>query len=192
MSYTLTPLPTRSPTGQRYGMMKGAERMSFREVFNGWRQDDAFRLAYHEALKQQSDLAAFWEHPLVTSQTLDAPYECALVSSGALARLRPNPEPFGEYLRGKTGTVAFANLRGDAMMVVPAAGPEGQGYAHLLDFVREASPGELHDFWRAVGRETLRLLPQRGVYLNTHGLGVSWLHVRLDSRPKYYSFAAYR
>ena len=28
-------------------------------------------------------------------------------------------------------------------------------------------------------------------WLSTAGMGVSWLHVRLDSQPKYYGFAAY-
>jgi hypothetical protein len=38
--------------------------------------------------------------------------------------------------------------------------------------------------------ELRRLLSQmergRAVWLNTEGTGVSWLHVRVDSRPKYY------
>jgi hypothetical protein len=30
------------------------------------------------------------------------------------------------------------------------------------------------------------------VWLSTAGAGVSWLHVRLDDRPKYYQFEPYR
>lgn len=29
-------------------------------------------------------------------------------------------------------------------------------------------------------------------WLSTAGMGVSWLHVRLDERPKYYRFQEYR
>ena len=29
-------------------------------------------------------------------------------------------------------------------------------------------------------------------WLSTHGLGVSYLHVRIDKYPKYYSFTEYR
>ena len=32
----------------------------------------------------------------------------------------------------------------------------------------------------------------RAVWVNTEGSGVYWLHVRIDSRPKYYHFAPYR
>jgi len=37
-----------------------------------------------------------------------------------------------------------------------------------------------------------RRLSSRPVWLSTAGGGVSWLHVRLDDRPKYYHHAAYR
>ena len=30
------------------------------------------------------------------------------------------------------------------------------------------------------------------VWLSTAGGGVAWLHVRLDDRPKYYSYAPYK
>jgi len=30
------------------------------------------------------------------------------------------------------------------------------------------------------------------VWLSTAGMGVSWLHVRLDDRPKYYGHRPYR
>ena len=30
------------------------------------------------------------------------------------------------------------------------------------------------------------------IWLSTAGMGVPWLHVRLDSRPKYYAFGPYR
>ncbi len=31
-----------------------------------------------------------------------------------------------------------------------------------------------------------------GAKVSTNGLGVAWLHVRLDTRPKYYTFQPYR
>jgi hypothetical protein len=30
------------------------------------------------------------------------------------------------------------------------------------------------------------------VWVSTAGMGVSWLHVRLDNRPKYYGYKPYR
>jgi NADH:ubiquinone oxidoreductase subunit len=33
---------------------------------------------------------------------------------------------------------------------------------------------------------------EQPVWLSTAGMGVAWLHVRLDDRPKYYGYSPYR
>ncbi len=38
----------------------------------------------------------------------------------------------------------------------------------------------------------LARLNSKPVWLSTAGAGVSWLHVRLDDKPKYYGHAPYR
>jgi hypothetical protein len=45
-----------------------------------------------------------------------------------------------------------------------------------------------------VGVEVRRALRRTGepVWLSTNGDGVSWLHVRIDERPKYYTHGPYR
>jgi len=47
--------------------------------------------------------------------------------------------------------------------------------------------------WRAVV-ETAETWLGRGdrLWISTAGLGVTWLHVRIDSSPKYYTHAPYR
>jgi hypothetical protein len=35
-------------------------------------------------------------------------------------------------------------------------------------------------------------LDDRPLWVSTSGLGVSWLHLRFDRRPKYYTHAPYR
>jgi hypothetical protein len=46
--------------------------------------------------------------------------------------------------------------------------------------------------WQAVGDALLARVAADPVWLSTAGLGVSWLHVRLDSRPKYYRHVPYK
>jgi len=61
-------------------------------------------------------------------------------------------------------------------------------------FVRSA-PAEVVDaLWIAVASAVSEWLTVRGVpvWVSTSGLAVPWLHVRLDSVPKYYSYRAYR
>ena len=52
----------------------------------------------------------------------------------------------------------------------------------------------VHELVRAVGVEVRRALRRTGdpVWLSTNGDGVSWLHVRTDERPKYYTHGPYR
>jgi hypothetical protein len=65
-------------------------------------------------------------------------------------------------------------------------------YGHLAAFVRKASKSQQHAFWQMVGEAMLKRVSSKPVWLSTAGGGVSWLHVRLDDRPKYYGFGPYR
>jgi uncharacterized protein DUF6940 len=76
-------------------------------------------------------------------------------------------------------------------MVVPCpVGPES-AYGHLAAFVRSAPKQHVDHVWQAVGKAVQERLSEKPVWLSTAGLGVSWLHVRLDSRPKYYGYRPY-
>jgi hypothetical protein len=88
--------------------------------------------------------------------------------------------------------VAFANLRGDALLVVPCPAGDAGAYGHLAAFVREAPEAQRDALWREVGEAMARRVGARPVWLSTAGAGVSWLHVRLDDRPKYYGHEPYR
>jgi len=49
-----------------------------------------------------------------------------------------------------------------------------------------------HALIAAVGGALSALVGSSPIWVSTSGLGVHWLHVRLDARPKYYTFAPYR
>jgi hypothetical protein len=55
-----------------------------------------------------------------------------------------------------------------------------------------ASVSENHALWRTVGKTLQERIAEQPVWLSTAGGGVSWLHVRLDSRPKYYGYHPYK
>ena len=40
--------------------------------------------------------------------------------------------------------------------------------------------------------DRLHRSPEETTWLSTSGLGVYWLHVRLDSYPKYYTYRPYK
>jgi len=132
--------------------------------------------------------AWFWETPVLTPATWDRPAAFALVDSPSLARVQLDPAPFAAQLRRQIGdAVAFRNLSGDARLVVPRFGAP-----HFAAFVRTAPEAVAHAFLQRVGVEVALTCGSAPMWVSTSGLGVSWLHVRLDASPKYYSTRAWR
>lgn len=68
---------------------------------------------------------------------------------------------------------------------------ENSAYAHLAKFVRNAPDRQTHEIWRVVAEALEGHIGTAPVWLSTAGLGVYWLHIRLDSRPKYYRHRPY-
>lgn len=115
-----------------------------------------------------------------------------LVDSPGLAGMAPEPDAFASRFTPGQAVATFANLGGDAVLVVPAPHGPPDAYAHLAAFARRAPPAQQHALWQAVGEAVARRLSAAPLWLSTSGLGVAWLHVRLDARPKYYTHAPYR
>ena len=103
----------------------------------------------------------------------------------------PNCLKFAKYFTAEP-VVDFPNLGGDAHLVVPCPQDEGDAFAHLAVFSRTAPVAQQHRFWQRVGLAVENMVGERPLWLSTSGLGVYWLHVRLDARPKYYTFRPYR
>ena len=78
------------------------------------------------------------------------------------------------------------------MLVVPCPVGPHSAYGHVAAVVRSAPEEQKHALWACVGRAMGRRVGKAPVWLSTAGAGVSWLHVRLDDRPKYYGHAPYR
>lgn len=134
-----------------------------------------------------------WETPPVTESTLTRPVEFVVLDSPGLAR-RPDPKAFAEHFdaASEDGVVVFPNLGRDAIMVVPCPLTSTSAYGHLAAFVCEAPEKQQQALWRSVGEAMSQRVGSKPVWLSTAGGGVSWLHVRLDDRPKYYGHGPYR
>jgi hypothetical protein len=89
----------------------------------------------------------------------------------------------------------FRTLNSEAVglsTVVPCPIAEPSAYGHLAAFVRLAPNEQQHALWQLVGETMTRRIGTKPVWLSTAGAGVSWLHIRLDNRPKYYGFGPYK
>ena len=166
---------------------------AYSEVIEAWQTDAAFRSWFNALLAGLSFTAFRWETPPVSALTASRPFEFVVLDSPDLAR-RPDPDAFVEHFQCQphSDVLVFPNLGGDAIMVVPRPVAPASAYGHLAAFVRDAPERQQDALWQAVGDAMARRMSARPVWLSTAGAGVSWLHVRLDDRPKYYGFAPYR
>jgi len=130
-------------------------------------------------------------------------FEFILVKSNAFKRAEENPDAnaFIEYLSckntsRKTTACSFWNLGADAKLIAPRRqdGQHPKTYSHLAPFLRGGSEEEIAQIWGLVADEYLNAMKEWGkepVWLSTSGLGISWLHFRLDQRPKYYTYTEF-
>jgi hypothetical protein len=88
----------------------------------------------------------------------------------------------------------FPNLSGDATLIVPRQMSNADGYGHIASFVQRAPREQKHALLQTLSREIDKRLAASidHFWVSTSGLGVPWVHVRLDERPKYYQYEPYR
>ncbi|MCC2668651.1 MAG: hypothetical protein K0Q72_1122 [Armatimonadetes bacterium] len=174
-------------------VLRDGAPVSYLEVLKRWQDDAAFRTFFIGVLAAAPYQAFRWETPPITTSTAARPFEFVLLDSPGLAS-HPDPLPFAEHFRSAAdgAVVSFQNLGKDSLLVVPCPGGAQAAYGHLAAFVRGAPDEQQHALWQRVGEAASRRLGSAPVWISTAGAGVSWLHVRLDDRPKYYGHAPYR
>jgi hypothetical protein len=106
----------------------------------------------------------------------------------------PDEHAFAAQFKNAPNFVAaFPNLGGDAILVAPEQIAASSSYSHLGAFVRSAPSAQQHLLFQALALaidEFLHVYEGR-VWISTSGLGVAWLHIRLDKVPKYYQHQPY-
>jgi hypothetical protein len=173
----------------------GDRALRWRDVIALWQEDAELRALFIRALAAAPFTAFFWETPPVSRALADRAFTCVLVDAPVLTARAPEPDVFAAHLADGAGTDevrAFENLGGDALLIAPCAHGSPRHYAHFAAFLRGAPHAQAHALWREVGRATAARLDDRPLWVSTSGAGVAWLHVRLDTRPKYYTHAPYR
>jgi hypothetical protein len=178
----------------RFAPRRGGLPVAYRDVLRDWREDQGFR-SFFISLLANAPLHAFrWETPPVTTSTVNCEFEFVLLDAPGLDRA-PDIGAFAEQFRSDgtgRGVIAFPSLGNDAVLVVPCPAGPTPAYVHLAAFVRQAPEAQGHDLGCVVGEAMKARVGAAPTWLSTAGMGVPWLHVRLDTRPKYYGFAPYR
>ena len=182
------------PSGRHCRILDDGSPVTFRRWFDLLESDTDFADWYSGELGAFEAAAFYWELLPLTSATLDDDAEFVLIEAPVLAGMPVERAPFARYFEEAPDeeVIVFPNLGGDAVLVVPCPRGPDEHYPHLAAFLRGADKEQVRALWRKTAEEMLRSIGERPVWLSTAGGGVAWLHIRLDSRPKYYSYAPYR
>ncbi len=176
---------------RHFSLLTGNQPLSWSESIGLWGSSQAFR-SYFVKLLNDAPLDAYrWETPPINRDSTGQPFEFVLLPCPSLVRT-VDPDAFRQHFRSGQDVVTFLNLGRDANLVVPCPVGEIDCYGHLASFLRRAPEQQVHRLWMAVAEAMKSRIGDPPVWLSTAGMGVAWLHVRLDDRPKYYGHAPYR
>ena len=176
----------------KFGILKDDEAISNREFLELLRNSESFRDYYNSFLADSDFEAFFWENKPMTDETLDQDYECNIINTDFLAGRSPDSETFSQYFKKNAYVVTFPNLANDAELIVPCPINTDIAYTHIGNFVRKAGNEQIDKLWQMTGSETLKAIGSKPKWLSTSGLGVYWLHIRIDTIPKYYQTSEYK
>ena len=142
--------------------------------------------------------SVFWEcTPMfVAEEVADDCVRFCITRATILEGATPDYYTFSEHFKSPGSSevvVTFPNLGKDAILVAPT--PKGRkNFACLATWLRETKHDEesWNKVFEAVGKTLIARIEgktklSRTIWLSTNGAGVSWLHFRIDSYPKYYT-----
>jgi len=177
----------------KFRLKKEEQYLSFKNVFELWANDSEFVEFYKTELIKLNYQAFCWEHPALKKEFLEKKYECILQRSKPLEHLPINENVFKNYIYEKEQVADFMNLGKNARLVIPTKKIDKEIYNHMGKFIRLADAEQVNEVFKSIGKiifeeiETKKL-----IWLNTAGLGIIWLHIRMDTKPKYYKTKSYK
>lgn len=176
----------------QYRIINNDKSLNYSEWISSMLSSDDTILNFNQCLVNSNFEAFFWEVKPINIESVEQEFEFVLVNSSSLCKISPNNSNFKKYFTKDELVVNFSNLRGDAELIVPTQISSVTKYAHLAQFVRTAEQKQLLKFWKKVVKTYSDKIGDQLKWLSTSGLGVHWLHVRIDSRPKYYQHSEYK
>lgn len=188
-----------------YRLLAQNKPITYREFINALVSDDKARLFFNKLLVDVPFESYRLETPALCLSSLDVPFEFVLLNAPGLQDRTTDPHTFSSYfidnnatteietdLFTAAGIVKFASLGGDATLIAPSPRAAHETYNHLASFTRNAPEYQIDALWRVVGLALQKNAGNAPLWLNTEGSGVAWLHIRIDTRPKYYGYAKYK
>ena len=171
-------------------------------------ENKTFRVQFARVILQSADnigqsASIYWECTPISVALPDAVSDdnvrFCITRAISLEGSAPDYYAFSEHFKSvglAEMAVIFPNLGRDALLVAPTPTKDQKNFACLATWLR----GTRHDeeswdkVFKAVGRAVMANVEKKSskiIWLSTSGTGVSWLHFRIDSYPKYYTNQQY-
>ena len=176
---------------RRYQPQLNQTPTTWHKVLDSWCQRDSRALSFINLLQQAPFAAYRWETPGIIKDRLSTAFEFVLVDAPEI-NVPANSAAFRDHFSPSKQTVTFRNLGRDALLVVPCPDSRETQFGHLSQFMQTANTGQILDLWCTVAEKMLQQVSSTPIWLSTAGGGVPWLHVRFDSKPKYYHHQPYK
>jgi len=178
---------------KRYRILKENTCISFDEWLILLSHDDGFVDFFISLFTACGFHSYSWETPPITASRIKRDFEFVIHNLPTPTR-SPDLQTYSEYFDTKTaveGIVAFENLGRDALLVVPSPYRPDADYSGLAQFFRDAPIAQQRALWRELAKHANNQLSDIPLWVSVAGGGINWLHIRLDSIPKYYRYAPY-
>lgn len=167
--------------------------LEYRDVLNLWENDPEFLDFYISIFKKCGFNSYIWETPPISTDTISQAFEFVLLNT-PISSNRADPDTYKQYYdknNSNDGVVSFPNLGHDAILVVPSPFRNDANYSGLAEFFRESPLDQQRSLWKVTARQVKLLLSEKPTWVSVAGGGIAWLHLRLDSTPKYYRYEPY-
>jgi hypothetical protein len=154
-----------------------------------------FNISFHHAIKLLEDSQEFRDY--CTMILNDIPFDqyylyirknpfAFFVKKWNPANITEDTYTYREYLKNippDKDSTTFLNKSKDAILLVPKYYPNKNNvYSTISNFMKFAPKKQKDNFWKDIGIQSKKYA---NAYINTHGDGVSYLHVRFEKNPKY-------
>lgn len=158
-----------------------------------------FRQIFTFYLLKHDYSSFFWECVPVSYNILKSTsFHCVIIPT--LFNNSPDIQSFSNHFQNASRddlVISFKNLRGDSDLVVPCPYLQNnlKHYIHLASFLRNGNPQQIDELWKKTAQVMKHRLSESEddlVWLSTHGKGINWLHIRIDSEPKYYQYQEFK
>jgi len=185
---TINSLPAASGQSENKLSFNMSQDHFFQRLSELGPRGDSFRVELRTLFKEHGfDNMRFIAKP-ITRANANSPMEIKLRKFPRVAG-PASPRDFQAQFLKAPGIAVFKNLGKDATLVCPnsrtTSSSNSHDYRSIGTFAKstQVSNQEWNSLWQEVGRSVQNRTGD--IHLNTEGSGVPWLHIRLDSTPKY-------